>query len=156
MAALAARIWSGHTAALDAASSVGSARTLFRHHQCRHLDTRPQVSQVVEVAGMQGSSAFEGDRFVPFIWSGEATGQRMQSAENGVGHQECNMPSHSLKHPGASRRLPPVQTSKVMKPASQDCQIGQVHRWHRFPDCTGSTCLTHACLFYWDWVVILS
>jgi len=121
MAALANGLGSGHTAASESASSVGSILDMFRHHQCQHLDTWPRVNQVVRVAVEVQIISVQGRQD-----SCHACGQVGQQAD-GISRQECNVPSRHLEHPGASSRQPPVQTSEAMKPAGQDRQIGRVH-----------------------------
>ena len=74
MAALATGIWSGRATLSDAASSVSSIPGTVSMRQHRHLDTWPQVSQVVEVAMDARSSAFERDGSVPHLWTGRASG----------------------------------------------------------------------------------
>ena len=75
---------------------------------------------------MWGSSAIEGDGSVPCLWTDRVSGRRVRSAENRVSYQEYDVASRSLGNAGASRQLPPVQTSKATKPACKDHQCLQL------------------------------
>jgi len=100
---LATGILRGHTAPLDAASSVSSVPDAVSMSPAQAPGHMALGQPGYGVAVDAGSSAFEGDRTVSPLWTGRTTGQRMRSVENGVGQQECHMPSHSLGCPGMSR-----------------------------------------------------